>query len=55
MNGKKHISESEGERSIQASYTDFDGDPAFVIADVTTDDAWLSISVGDEAPVGEYR
>lgn len=55
MNEKKHVSGSGGEESIQESYTECDGDPAFVIADVTTDGAWLSISVGDEVAVENYR
>ncbi len=41
--------------SIQSSYDSCNGDPAFIIANLETDDAWLSISIGDEIPVAEWR
>lgn len=55
MNERAHVTEAVGDRSIQASYDELDGDPAYLIADVTSDDAWLSISAGDEIEVGKNR
>ena len=56
----KHIqgvpeSEAEAEDSIQGSYDRCDGEPAFIVADVTTDDAWLAISTGAEVDVEEWQ
>ena len=55
MNSKEYTTGSNHEKRIQGSYDELDGDAAFVIADVTTDDAWLAIAAGDEVEVGENR
>ena len=55
MDENSDIIELDGGESIQGSYDECDGEPAFVIADTTRDDAWLSITEGDELQVNEHR
>jgi hypothetical protein len=40
---------------VRAAYDDADGRRSFVIADVSRDDAWLSVPAGEELAVEAYR
>lgn len=40
---------------VQGAYDYCDGESAFIIADVTTDDAWVAIQRGKAASVEAYR
>lgn len=55
MAGVKDVTNVSGDESVQASYDECDGVPAFVIADVSTDDAWLAVPAGAEVAVSSVR
>jgi hypothetical protein len=55
MTNDSDVIELNGGESIQGSYDECDGEPAFVIADTTRDDTWLSITEGEEVTVRERR
>ncbi len=40
---------------VQGAYDYCDGESAFIIADVTTDDAWVAIDRGTAASVEAHR
>ena len=40
---------------VQGAYDYCEGESAFIIADVTTDDAWVAIDRGKAASVEAYR
>jgi hypothetical protein len=41
--------------SVQGCYDECDGVPSFVIADVSTDDAWLAVPAGAEIAVDSVQ
>mgnify|MGYP000214497846 FL=1 len=45
----------EGSERVQGAYDYCDGESAFIIADVTTDDAWVAIERGAAASVETHR
>ena len=55
MSETTDIIKTKCERRVQASYDECDGEAAFVIADVSTDEAWLAVSAGEETTVSEQR
>lgn len=44
-----------GDERIQGAYDYCGGESAFIIADVTTDDAWVAIESGEAASVETHR
>ncbi|QLD91115.1 hypothetical protein HWV07_19515 [Natronomonas salina] len=55
MSETTDIIKTKCERRVQASYDECDGEAAFVIADVSTDEAWLAVPAGEETTVSEQR
>lgn len=55
MTESTDIIETGSHRRVRAAYDDADGERSFVIADVSRDDAWLSVPAGEELAVEEYR
>ena len=49
------IIETRCGQRVQASYDECDGEAAFVIADLSQDDAWLSVPAGAELAVEAHR
>lgn len=49
------IIQARYDRRVQASYDECDGEAAFVIADVSRDDAWLSVPSGAELALEAHR
>ncbi len=47
--------ERAGDTRIQGAYDYCGGKSAFIIADVTTDDAWMAIERGEAASVETHR
>ena len=45
----------DGSERVQGAYDYCDGESAFIIADVTTDDALVAIARGEAASVETYR
>ena len=46
---------TDGGGEVQGAYDYCDGASAFIIADVTTDDAWMAIESGKAASIEAYR
>ncbi len=44
----------EGDERVQAAYDRCGDETRFIIADTTTDDAWLAVPVGGEVTVEEW-
>ncbi len=56
MRKRRHDSADRGtDAQIQGSYDYCDGESAFIIADVTTDDAWVAIQRNKAASVEAHR
>jgi hypothetical protein len=55
MSSSENVRASGSESGVQSSYDYRNGEPAFIIADVTTDDAWLSVPAGQETDLSEWR
>lgn len=54
MSETQHTAHAAGDDCIEAAYDSCDGERAFIIADTTTDDAWLAISADQELDVEEW-
>ena len=55
MTETSDIIKTKCDRRVQASYDECDGEAAFVIADVSTDEAWISVPAGEEMTVSDQR
>jgi hypothetical protein len=55
MSSSENVRASDSEERVQSSYDYRDGEPAFIIADITTDGAWISVPAGQETDISEQR
>jgi len=55
MSSSENVRASGSENGVQSSYDYRNGEPAFIIADVTRDEAWLSMGVDDAPALDDWR
>jgi hypothetical protein len=55
MSSSENVRAPDSDSGVQSSYDYRNGEPAFIIADITRDDAWLSVPAGQEIEISEWR